>query len=404
MLNFEYEARDESTGQKIKAELQAESEQAAAKLLVKQGLSPLDIHLKGDKGGLLSSLQNRISAKDKVLFSRQLSTLINAGLPLTQSLRTVAEQTQSKPLRVVINQIIGDVEGGKSFADALSANSDVFNTVFISLVAAGEVSGTLDSALERIADQQEKDADLVSKIRGALVYPAIVLFVIVAVIVFMLVTVLPQVELLYNDLHQTLPFVTAVLLSISDFVINFWWLILLVLGGATFFTKRYIDTEAGREMFDGMKMNMPIFGKLFMKMYMARFSRTGSTLMAAGVPMLEMLRITANAVNNVHIKAAVLKAAEKVKGGTSLSEALEGDPNFLPLVPQMLNIGEQSGAIDAMMAKAADFYEKELDNQVKTISTTIEPVLMVVLALVAGLLVAAILIPVYGLVGNNLAL
>ncbi len=404
MLTFEYIATDPNTGKKIKADIQAESESAASKLLVKQGLAPLDLKLKGEGGGIFSSFKNHIGFKDKVLFSRQLATLINAGLPLTQSLRTVADQTQSKPLQVVVNQIITDVEGGKALGDAMKVHPEVFNTVYVSLVAAGEVSGTLDEALERIATQQEKDAEIVSKVRGALVYPAIVLFVILAVIVFMLITVLPQVELLYDDLNQSLPFITAVMLSISDFITTFWWLMIIFITGVVFFGKRYIQTNSGKAVTDQLKMSMPVFGKLFMKMYMARFSRTGSTLMATGVPMLEMLRITADSVNNVHIKKATLKAAEKVKGGTALSEAMKGDENFLSLVPQMINIGEQSGAIDSMMAKAADFYEKELDNEVKTISTTIEPVLMVVLAAVAGLMVGAILIPVYGLVGNSIAI
>ncbi len=331
--------------------------------------------------------------------------MINAGLPLTQSLRTVSEQTQSKSLKIVINQVIGDVEGGKALADSLKTHPEVFNTVYVSLVAAGEASGTLDEALERIATQQEKDAEIVSKVRGALVYPAIVLVVIVGVIIFMLTTVLPQVEVLYEDLNQSLPFITAGMLAVSDFITSFWWLILIGMVGLVFFSKRYADTDSGREFFDRMKMNMPLFGKLFMKMYMSRFCRTGATLMTTGVPMLEMLRITADSVNNVHIKATILKAAEDVKGGTALSKALEGEEEtILSLVPQMINIGEQSGAIDAMMSKAADFYEKELDNEIKTISTTIEPVLMVVLAIVAGLMVGAILIPVYGLVGNSISL
>ena len=404
MLSYQYIATDASTGRKIKADIQAESESAAAKLLVKQGLSPLEIKLKGESDGLFSSVQNRVSTKDKVLFSRQLATLINAGLPLTQSLRTVAEQTQRKALVVVVNQIIADVEGGKALAVALRAHPKVFNTVYVSLVASGEVSGTLDEALERIAAQQEKDAEIVSKVRGALVYPAIVLLVIVAVIVFMLTTVLPQVELLYADLNQSLPFITAVMLAISDFIIGYWWLIFILIAAAIFFGRRYVATKSGREFVDRLKMNLPVFGKLFMKMYMARFCRTGATLMATGVPMLEMLRITANAVNNVLIRDATLKASEQVKGGKALSKALEGDENFLRLVPQMISIGEQSGAIDSMMSKAADFYEKELDNEIKTISTTIEPILMVFLAVVAGMMVGAILIPVYGLVGNSIAL
>ncbi len=402
MLTFEYIATDTSSGKKVKADIQAESESAAAKLLVKEGLSPLEIKLKNERGGIFSSVQNRISSKDKVLFSRQLATLINAGLPLTQSLRTVSDQTQKKPLQVVINQMITDIEGGKSFANALRAHPTVFNTVFMSLVAAGEVSGTLDVAMERIAVQQEKDAEIVSKVRGALVYPIIVLVVIMGVIVFMLTTVLPQVELLYDDLNQSLPFITAVMLSMSKFITSFWWLIFIITAGVVFFAKRYLQTEAGRQVFDRLKISLPVFGKLFIKMYMARFCRTGSTLMSTGVPMLQMLRITADSVNNVHIKAATLHASEKVKGGITLSEALKAEENFPPLVPQMISIGEQSGAIDTMMAKAADFYEKELDNEVKTISTTIEPVLMVVLAIVAGLMVGAILIPVYGLVGNSL--
>ncbi len=402
MLNFEYTATDSNTGKKIKADIQAESESAASKLLVKQGLSPLEIKLKGEGGSF--SFKDHIRTKDRILFSRQLATLINAGLPLTQSLRTVSDQTQSKGLRVIINRIIADVEGGRALADALAEHPSVFNTVYVSLVAAGEVSGTLDEALERIAVQQEKDAEIVSKVRGALVYPAIVLFVIIAVIIFMLTTVLPQVELLYDDLNQSLPFITAVMLSMSSFITTFWWLIILGLVAGVFFGKKYIKTDSGRSAVDSLKMNLPVFGKLFMKMYMARFSRTGATLMATGVPMLEMLRITADSVNNVHIRAATLKAAEKVKGGVALSEAMKGDENFLPLVYQMINIGEQSGAIDTMMSKAADFYENELDNEVKTISTTIEPILMVVLALVAALMVGAILMPVYGLVGNSVAL
>ena len=404
MLTYEYTARDTKTGQTIKADVQAQSEQAAAKLLSEQGLAPVSIRIKGEKKGLLAGFKNRITAKDRVLFARQLSTLINAGMPLTQSLRTVQEQIDNHALSQIVSSVIADVEGGNAFSKSLEKYPKVFNSVFTSLVAAGEVSGTLDLALERIAAQQEKDAEILSKVRGALVYPVIVLVVILGVIIFMLTTVLPQVELLYTDLNQSLPFITAVLLSVSRFITNLWWLLLILLIGAGYFSRRYIETDGGRATFDRLKTSLPLFGRLFKKLYMARFCRTGATLMSTGVPMLEMMRITADAVNNVHVRDATLKAAEKVKGGKALSESLKGDENFLSLVPQMIRIGEQSGAIDKMMDKAATFYENELDNEIKTISTTIEPVLMVVLALMAGLMVGAILIPVYGLVGQNLAL
>ena len=399
MLTFVYTAKD-SAGNEIKAEVQADSERSAAKLLSAQGLTPTRIVAKDEARSIFKG-RSKIRAKDKVLFSRQLSTLVGAGLPITQSLRTVSEQTQNKEMNLVINKVIADVEAGKALAKAFEAHPKVFNTVFVSLVAAGEASGTLDDALERIANQQEKDAEIASKVKGALVYPAIVLVVIVGVIVFMLTTVLPQVEQLYIDLKQNLPFITDIMLKISDFIINFWWLLIFAMIAAIYFLRRYVETDPGRRMADSFKMSVPLFGKLFMKMYMARFARTGQTLMSTGVPMLEMMRITGNAVNNVHIKDSLEKASVKVKGGRALSESLDGDPHFLPLVPQMINIGEQSGSIDSMMGKAADFYEDELDNEIKAISTTIEPILMVVLAIVAGLMVGAILIPVYGLVGTT---
>lgn len=404
MLTFEYTAKDGRSGEIIKAEVQASSESVASKMLAEQGLAPLELKLKNTNDSIFSFIKNRVSAKEKVLFSRQLSTLINAGLPLTQSLRTVTDQVDNAHFAHIINQVITDVEGGTSFANALSKYPKIFNEVFVSLVSAGEASGTLDKALERIASQQEKDAEMLSKVRGALFYPAIVLFVIVGVVVFMLTTVLPQVELLYKDLNQSLPFVTEIMLKISRLIINFWYVIILALFGLVFLLRRYVKTSNGRQVFDNLKMNIPLFGKLFNKVYMARFCHSGSTLMSSGVPMLEMMRITGEAVGNVHVKSAIMRASEKVKGGVALSDSLKGEQTFLPLVPQMINIGEQSGAIDGMMAKAADYYENEIDNEIKTISTTIEPLLMIVLGGIAAVMVAAILIPVYGLVGKNISL
>ena len=232
MLTYTYTARDPSTGQKIKAEVQAENEQAAARLIQKEGLAPLDIDLKSSEGrGPLGKFRNRIPAKDKVIFSRQLSTLINAGLPLVQSLRSVAAQTKNKGLQVVVGGIITDVEAGKSMSSALAKYPKVFNQVFVSLIAAGETSGTLDQALDRLANQQEKDAEIVSKVRGAMLYPIIVLLVMAGVVGFMLVSVLPQVKTLYDGLPGTdLPLLTKVLLAISDFIIHKWYFALLVLG------------------------------------------------------------------------------------------------------------------------------------------------------------------------------
>jgi type IV pilus assembly protein PilC len=404
MLTYRYVAKDTKTGEKITSEVQADSEQAAAKLLRQEGLTPVDLRLK-DGGGSnpLSKFINRVRANDRILFARQLSTLINAGLPLVQSLRSVGEQTQSKPLKVVINQVITDVEAGTALSVSLERHPKVFNKIFTSLVEAGEASGTLDKALERIATQQEKDAEIMSKVRGAMAYPIIVLMVMVGVVGFMIVKVLPQVEDIYKGIQGAhLPFITRALLAISHFTIKYWWVVIISLVVLGFLTTKWARTGPGKLAVDKFKMKAWPIGPLFMKLYMARFARTGTTLVASGVPLLQVMEITSEAVNNVHIENSLRRAMEKVKGGKALSSALEHDPNFLPLVPNMLRIGEQSGAIEQMMAKIAEYYEKEVDNQIKTISTIIEPVMMVVLGIVAFILVAAILLPIYGLAGQTI--
>jgi type IV pilus assembly protein PilC len=404
MIIYEYTARNSKTGQKIKAEVEAENIQSAAKLIQNQGLSPLDIHPKSASSTGFKKYFNRIKTNDKVLFSRQLSTLINAGLPLVQSLRNVAEQTENKSLKVIITQVISDVEGGVSLAAALEKHPNAFNKVFISMVAAGEASGTLDKALERLANQQEKDAEILKKVRGAMIYPAVVLAVMFAVIGFMIVKVLPQVEILYQDLPgASLPIVTKLLLSLSKAVTRFWYFVVIILAIVGIIFNRWIRTESGRSFIDGLKMKIWPVGPLFMKLYMARFARTGATLVSSGVPLLQMLDITGDAISNVHVEESLKKAAEKVKGGKALSEALENDPNFLQLVPNMIQIGEQSGALEQMLEKIADYYEKEVDEQIRNVSSIIEPVLMVILGIFAFIIVAAVLLPIYGLAGQNFA-
>lgn len=401
MLTFTYEAKNAKTGQKVKAQVQADNEQAASKLIRDEGLTPLTI--KVERAGGKRNF-NRIKTKDKVLFSRQLSTLINAGLPLVQSLRQVAAQTQNKALKVVINQIITDVEAGTAFSKALEKHPKVFNRVYVSLVAASETSGTLDQGLERIADQQEKDADILSKVRGAMIYPVIVLCVMLGVVTFMVVKVLPQVQSIYAGLPGgagSLPLLTRVLLGVSHFVTHFWWIVIIVLVAMGIFFSRWSRTLGGRSVVDKFKMKAWPAGPLFMKMYMARFARTSTTLIASGVPIIQVLEITGEAVDNVHISASLHKAIDKVKGGKALSASLQGDPNFLDLVPSMLKIGEESGAMETMMAKVADYYEKEVDEEIKAISTIIEPVMMVIMGIIAIIIVAAILLPIYGLVNNS---
>lgn len=403
MLTFKFTARDPTTGKKVADEISAESEQAATKAIQKEGLSPIEITAKSTSVGGISKYRHRIKTKDKVLFSRQLATLINAGLPLVQSLRNVSGQTQNKKLKIIINDIITNVESGLAFSVALAKFPDVFDNVFINLVAAGEASGTLDKALDRIANQKEKDAEIISKVRGAMVYPVIVLCVMTAVVIFMIVGVLPTVEQVYKGIPGAeLPFVTKALLAIAHFTIKFWWIEVLFLAIVVFSTSRWARTLGGKRVIDKLKMRAWPIGRLFMKLYMARFTRVGATLVASGVPLIQMLEITGKSINNIHIEESIGRAIEKVKGGKALSDCLRGDPNFLELVPDMLHIGEQSGSVEQMLSKTADYYEKEVDNEIKAISTIIEPVLMILMGIVAIIIVTAILLPVYSLVGKDI--
>lgn len=399
MKVFNYQARDNKTGKVIKSTVKAENEIAAGRLLLEQDLVPIHI-AEADDGGIFSKLQNRITLKDKVVFSRQLSTLIGAGLPITQGLHTVYEQTENKALKTIVSDIVSAVEGGKTLTEAFSKHPQVFDKLYLSLISAGEVSGTLDVALKRIANQQEKDAQMMSKIRGAMTYPAIVLCVIILVMSFLLIQVVPQVGKLYRDMGKELPFITQIMVLIANFLIHFWWLVFVGIGVGIFLIIRYFKTESGSRLLDAIKLNVPIFKHMFRKLYMARFLRTAELLLETGVAMLDSLDISGEAVNNYLVYESIQAAAEKVQGGKALSVAIKDQEYILPLVPQMISIGEQSGKISEMMAKAAQVYEEELDEQIKALSTAIEPVLMVVLALMAGTMVGAILLPIYSLVNN----
>ena len=398
MKKFSYKVKDRVTGKIIKGEISADSQRAAGKALIDQGYILQDDIYEVGQENALARFMNRITTKDKIVFTRQFATLIVAGLPLAQALRTVSEQTENKKMRSVVDDILASVESGSSLKDAFSKFPDVFDKVYLALIAAGEMSGTLDESLRRVATQQEKDAAMMSKIRGALTYPVIVLVVIGLVMTFMMVQVVPQVKQLYKDMHQELPFATQILIGISDFIINFWWLVLVGIGVAGYFFRQYLKTESGIKFAANFKLNVPLFSPLFRKLYMARFARTGQLLLSTGVALLDMLNICGDAMNNIIVKKSIDEAGKLVQSGKSLSESLKGKDYILDMVPQMINIGEQSGKIDEMLGKTAQVYEDELDEQIKAISTLIEPILMVVMALMAGGLIGAILFPIYSLV------
>lgn len=398
MKRFNYKAKEKETGKVVRASIQAENEQIAGRLLIDQGYIPEEI---AEEGAGLLDKKNRITTKDRITFTRQMATLIGAGLPLATSLRTVAEQTQNKGMKSVIEEILANVESGKSLHEAFSNHPNVFNGVYLALIQAGEASGTLDIALKRLADQEEKDAAMMSKIRGALVYPGIILVVIIAVLAFMMIAVVPQVDNLYQDMHQELPGLTKFLVDVTNFFAQFWWLVLLVVGGiigGIYYSVK--NTTLGRKMMDTFKIRVPVFGGLFRKLYVSRFARTCEMMLATGVPMLDSVKISIEAVNNTVVEEEYNKSLDIIKGGKPLSESLKDRDYMLPLVPQMASIGEESGKIDEMLGKAAQVYENELDEQINNISTMIEPILMVVMAGLIGVVVGGTLLPIYSLVNS----
>ena len=400
MKRFIYKARDSKTGEIMKGVIQAENERTAGKLLIEQGMTPDRIDEDMSGVGLFQRFRNKVTMKDKIVFTRQFATLIGAGLPLSNSLRTVIEQTESKPMQKVVESILVDVEAGKTLTQACEKYPDVFNKVYIALLRAGEASGSLDVSLKRLAEQQEKDHAMISRIRGALIYPAIILMVIIAVLVFMVLMIVPQVQSLYKDIGKDLPWATMVLVSFANFLVAFWWLVTILLGIAIYFLLQFRKTTTGIEWSAMIKLNVPIFKTVFWRLYNARFARTASNLMSAGVSIQDTLQISAEAMNNVVLEKEIKEVSEKVKQGKTLSSSLKNLSYILPLVPQMASIGEESGKIDEMLAKAAQVYEDELEEQIRTISTMIEPVLMVVMAIMVGFIIVAVLFPIYSIVND----
>jgi type IV pilus assembly protein PilC len=392
-----------NTGQTVKAEVDADNTKAAAALLHERSLFPITIVDKTKTSSTfldaISSFRNRIPNKEKVLFSRQLATLINSGLPVSQSLASLVDQTRNKAMKAVLADVQQTVEGGSTLAKALERHPQVFNAVFTFLVAAGESSGTLDDALNRLANQQEKDQKIISKIRSAMIYPAIVLVVIILVLALMLVAVVPEVAGVYKSLGKSTPLTTQILLDLSKFTKAFWWLVLIALAGIFFAIRAYMRTESGRHLRDRLIFKIPVASSLAGKLYMARFTRTQQTLVASGVPVIEALNISRNTINNSLVEADVDKAIEKVKAGIALSVPLSESKYFPMLVSQLLKVGEQTGNVEQMLGKLADHFEDEVDEMVNNLSTLIEPVLMIVLGVLVGGMIAAVLGPIYGLIG-----
>jgi type IV pilus assembly protein PilC len=340
----------------------------------------------------------KVKDKEMAIFTRQFSTMIDAGLPLVQCLNILAEQSESKTLRSVTGQVARHVEAGSTLADALRRHPRTFDDLFTNLVEVGEAGGILDVVLQRLAAYIEKAAALKRKVKAAMVYPCAIIGVALLVVIFMLTFVIPTFAQMFKDLGADLPLPTKIVMLLSDFVRSYILLLIAGMIGAVMALRSYYRTESGRATIDALMLKTPVFGTLVRKVAVARFTRTLGTLVQSGVPILDGLRITARTAGNKVVEKAVLQCRAAVTEGKTLADPLRTSGVFPPMVTQMISVGEQTGALDAMLSKIADFYDDEVDTAVSTLTSLLEPIMIVFLGVVVGGLVVAMYLPIFKLV------
>lgn len=389
-LQFHYVAKNAS-GQDVSGMIEAEDKAHAIKVLHKNELTI--INLKQEKAKKTKS--GRVSLDDLVMFSRQLATMVDSGIPLVHCLSILGEQSESKVLIDVSLKIRADIEGGRHFHDALSRHSTIFSNLYINMVKAGEASGKLNEILERLAVYLEKTSALQRKIRSSLIYPAVVVSMALLITAVLLIKVVPTFKGIFETLGGTLPMPTQVLLTISDIVRSSFIYILIIFFIISFLLKKYIETEKGRYQFDRLILRLPIFGILFRKVAVAKFTRTLATLVKSGVPILNALGIVGKTAGNKIVEEAVTNACASIREGEPISEPLYKSKVFPPMVVRMIAVGEQTGELEKMLNKIADFYDSQIDAAVSGLTSMIEPLVIGLLGIMIGGIVVALFLPIF---------
>lgn len=340
-----------------------------------------------------------VTSKDLVLFSRQLSTLVSAGVPIVQGLSILEEQAENPTFQECVGEVRLDIEAGLSISDALKKHPDAFPEIYTAMIKAGELGGILDTILERLSGFLEAAEALKAKVKSAMMYPAIVLTICAAVTVFLLTFVIPTFKTIFEGFGKELPMPTQVLINISNFLRHFWYMIFIIPGAGFYGFKKFYKTEKGRTLVDANVLKAPIFGILLKKVAVAKFTRTLGTLIKSGVPIMQGLETVAATAGNVVIERAVLTARESIREGGRLAEPLKRSGLFPPMVTQMIGVGEETGSLDTMLAKIADFYDQEVDTAVKGLTSMIEPIVIVVMGIVIGSIVIAMFLPMFEMGG-----
>ncbi len=399
---FQYRVRDRA-GKIHTGDVEASSAELVARNLRDRGLIPLSIERKRTTGLnqeiRIPGLTNRIKQKDVVIFSRQFATMVNSGLSLLKALAVLVDQTESPGLAEVIVQVKADVEKGTSLSAALERHPKAFSPLYVSMVRAGEIGGVLDETLDRLADILEANLNLRSKVKSALAYPTVVGLLIVAITTGMIVFVVPVFVGMYEDVGGgvALPVPTQMLIVASNLLTTYWMAVIggVVTGWVGF--RRWKRTESGRYRWDALKLRIPVFGKLFHKTALSRFARTFAVLSRTGVPVLQTLDIVAETSGNAKVERAVEDVKSSVREGESLAQPLSRHDVFPPMVVQMMTVGEETGALDTMLSKVADFYDREVDDMVNAMTSLIEPLLIVVMGITVGGILIALYLPIFSI-------
>ena len=393
MPSFAYIARETGTGREIRSSLEAATEQAAIAALLNRNLLVVSIQEKMAKKGRTAG--GSVPLADLVMFTRQLATMIDAGLAMVQSLQALADQTQNKAMRDVIKDICSRVEGGDSFSEALQKHPKVFNRLYVAMVGAGEKGGLLAEILARLAVYLENTARLRKKVKSAMMYPTVVTVVAIAITIFLLVKVIPVFGEIYTGFGGKLPGPTQFLISLSDMVKKYFIILILGMGGGVYGWLAWIKTKKGCEFWDKHRIRLPIFGAIAHKICLARFTRTLASLVRSGVPILEVLQIVSQTVGNVIMERAVKTASADIEKGESISQALSKHPIFPNMIIRMITAGEQTGKIDNMLERIADFLDEEIETTLSGITALIEPILIVFLGVVIGGMVICMFLPIF---------
>ena len=398
MPNYEWKGRDRN-GNPQSGVMIGDSKEAVIAALRRQQIVVTTVKEKG-KEIALPRLGGGVKSKDIAVFTRQFSVMIDAGLPLVQCLDILGQQQENKGFQKILLQVRQDVESGSSLAEAMRKHPQAFDDLYVNMVAAGEAGGILDTILQRLATYIEKNVKLKTQVRAAMIYPVSVISIAIIVVYVILWKVIPVFASLFQGLGADLPFLTLWIVALSKFIGRFWWLIMIVVAAAIFGVRQYYQTEAGRKQIDALLLKAPVLGIILRKIAVARFCRTLGTLLASGVAILESLDITARTAGNAVIEEAIQTVRKAVEEGKTLAEPLARTEQFPPMVCQMIGVGEQTGAMDTMLSKIADFYEDEVDAAVDGLMKLIEPLMIAFLGVVIGTIVIAMYLPMFTLISK----